>query len=70
MGAFWKNVGKGFAAVGKGLIVAGTWGLKGAQWASQHPEVLAAVLAAAKVPANVAQPIETGVEIAGQISPR
>lgn len=37
-GGFWKNVGLGFAKVGKGAA-------KGALWASQHPEVVGAVAA-------------------------
>lgn len=37
-GGFWKNVGLGFAKVGKGAAA-------GALWASQHPEVIGAVAA-------------------------
>lgn len=33
---FWKNLGKGLAAVGKASMT-------GAVWCSQHPEVIAAV---------------------------
>lgn len=38
MGSFWRHVGNGFVAVGKGAA-------KAALWASQHPQVIAGVIA-------------------------
>jgi hypothetical protein len=58
---FWKNVGKAFAITGK-------YALKGAIWASQHPEVIALVASAAKLPPNVTQGIETGVQVVGTVT--
>lgn len=57
---FWKNLGKAFAIVGKGALAA-------ALWASQHPEVVAMVAGAAKLPPGVTQGIETGVQVVGAI---
>lgn len=56
MSSFWKHVGLVFASIGK-------YSLKGALWASQHPEVVTAVLSATNVSQKVAQPIEAGVAI-------
>jgi hypothetical protein len=60
MAAFWKNVGKVFAFVGKGALTA-------AVWASAHPEVIAIITSAAKLPPGVATGIEEGVAIVGAI---
>jgi hypothetical protein len=60
--SLWKNIGKAFAYIGKGALAA-------AVWSSQHPQVIALVLSAAKVPANVTQGIEAGVAVAGAVQP-
>ena len=62
MGNFWKTVGKAFAYIGKGALAA-------ARWASAHPEVVAIIASAAKLPPNVTQGIEAGVSVAGSIQP-
>jgi hypothetical protein len=60
MEAFWKHVGLIFAAVGKGAASA-------AVWASQHPQVIEAVVAAsgnakAIQIAGVVEPIITSLK--------
>jgi hypothetical protein len=58
--AFWKNVGKGFASVAK-------YAGKAALWASQHPEVIAIIGAAAHVPPGAAKAISVGLQVAGAV---
>lgn len=54
---FWKAIGHGFAAVGKGAATA-------ALWASKHPEVIAQVASIS----NPATAILTGVQIVGEVA--
>ena len=54
--SFWKAVGKGFAVVGKGSA-------KAALWASDHPEVVAAVTA-------IAPPVGASVGAVAQAADR
>jgi hypothetical protein len=63
MMSFWKNIGKGFAYIGKGAI-------KAAVWSSQHPEVLGILKVA--IPNSTAQvviqDVSTGLNVAGAVA--
>jgi hypothetical protein len=62
--SFWDRVGGALALVAKGAA-------KGALWASQHPQVVAAIGAIAVgrgAPVGVINGIETGVSVAGALA--
>lgn len=60
--SFWDRLGLGLAKVAKGAAA-------GALWASQHPEVINAVAAAAGKPALGAE-INAGAAVVAEILPK